>query len=675
MYVGWEEVYVCTEKGRREIHYLLKRIDGGSDLAVVAKEKTLRHFTYRFLLDFSSFDKPKSKQEVIHWLNSFIPESPVPALQQMNGCSTYGNEKDEPDVETMKTAQLRKLGNHTKEFLWLGSQWTCKKRRKHYQAFSRNGTKISVNQFVHVLAEENKRLVAYLDDMYEDTKGRKLVVVRWFHKVDEVGIDLPHNYNEREIFFSLCLQDLSVECIDGLATVLSPSHYAKFVSEAANTLLQPYVCCQQYDNDGATALDITQVRGYWKQDVVKYMFSIPSARTTEKACLRDASRKKEVVDCFFENKPRKRLRLSRERKVNVPCATVRPALDDVDVIRQTKPHLVSGPDSICKKDNIESLAQHMNVGSMVEVLSQDSGLRGCWFRATIIKKHKSKVKLLYCDIKDAENEDKNLEEWVLASRIAVQDEMGVRLNGRTTIRPSGAHNAKVSAVISVGTIVDAWWLDGWWEGIVIEKESCGKLQVYFPGEKLVAGFTHADLRRSHEWVGGTWKELSERQDIVVSILSDLVKEGRSGKHGSDKCLKDHVSSEQHLECDEGKDFLFDTRVLSSNLSVIPESRKSHSTGAVIDLLNDNVLTQLKWESTCKRRRRCVVRKLQQHRSYGINFEREDSPENHQEYLISSTAKIGKENRMSVKVDHDKCKYASDSLFSPPVVPRSLVMSR
>lgn len=73
VYVGWEEVYVCTEKGRREIHYLLKRIDGGSDLAVVAKEKTLRHFTYRFLLDFSSFDKPKSKQEVIHWLNSFIP--------------------------------------------------------------------------------------------------------------------------------------------------------------------------------------------------------------------------------------------------------------------------------------------------------------------------------------------------------------------------------------------------------------------------------------------------------------------------------------------------------------------------------------------------------------------------------------------------------------------------
>lgn len=73
VYVGWEEVYVCSEKGRREIHYVLKRKDGGSDLAVIAKEKSLRHMTYRFLLDYSSLLKPKSKREVVDWLNSFTP--------------------------------------------------------------------------------------------------------------------------------------------------------------------------------------------------------------------------------------------------------------------------------------------------------------------------------------------------------------------------------------------------------------------------------------------------------------------------------------------------------------------------------------------------------------------------------------------------------------------------
>ena len=75
-----------------------------------------------------------------------------------------------------------------------------------------------VNDFVFVLAEENKQLVAHLEDMYEDLKGIKMVVVRWFHRIDEVDIDIPRKFSDREVFFSLCLQDLNIECIDGIAT-------------------------------------------------------------------------------------------------------------------------------------------------------------------------------------------------------------------------------------------------------------------------------------------------------------------------------------------------------------------------------------------------------------------------------------------------------------------------
>lgn len=77
-----------------------------------------------------------------------------------------------------------------------------------------------------------------------------------------------------------------------------------------------------------------------------------------------------------------------------------------------------------------------------------------------------------------------LQEWVLASRIADHDETGLRLDGRTAIRPFVTHDSKVSSAVSAGTIVDAWWHDGWWEGIVIQTESNEKLQVYFPGMKL-----------------------------------------------------------------------------------------------------------------------------------------------------------------------------------------------
>ena len=77
-YVRWEEVFVSADKGRREVHYYLRRRDGSSDLAVVGKEKSLRHMSYHYalanrsLFPAASLVKLKSRREVVDWLQSVV---------------------------------------------------------------------------------------------------------------------------------------------------------------------------------------------------------------------------------------------------------------------------------------------------------------------------------------------------------------------------------------------------------------------------------------------------------------------------------------------------------------------------------------------------------------------------------------------------------------------------
>ncbi|XVF03417.1 hypothetical protein REPUB_Repub04eG0259500 [Reevesia pubescens] len=584
-------------------------------------------------------------------------------------CSVDGfwNGKDTKNMDfgALKDLQSRKLGQYAKEFLWLGSSWTCRKKKKHYQSFRRNGVIISIHDFVYVLAGEDKRLVAYLEDLYVDSRGNKMVVVRWFHKIDEVGIVLPHNYNCREIFFSLCLQDLSIECIDGLATVLSPVHFKKFLNEATCTWLEPFVCCKQFENDDVKPFDVTQVKGYWKQNILRYMYRLsPSDGCVSRQQRADDQKTDWDVDDVVI-RPRKRFCQSKDDDVYIYNSGSRESMDascvDVQDFRNSKNVTESfsfsgGSSAFLSTDQVKQhSSQHLKVGSQVEVLAQDSGMRGCWFRARIIKKRKDKVKVQYQDIQDAADEDNKLEEWILASRVAVPDQVGVRICGRTTIRPSSQFPKGSASSIGVGSVVDVWWHDGWWEGIVFEKNTEDKFHVYFPGEKRESVFDSGDVRQSQEWLGKRWINLKERHDLVSSKLW-----GRKQDAGkSHDCDLEKNTICEGGQC--GKD------ATDCNGSPVDRGNdRAKFVGLVPDLFKDDLVSQLKWNSF--RKRKHVTSTCVQKLNCSRNFMKSTGGSVTCEKILIPA---------SLKVDNDNCNYMGDPLFSSSVVPplTSLVMTR
>jgi hypothetical protein len=84
-FVRWREEFVSQERGSRVVHYFLEDAAGGSLLAVVGTERSLRHMLYVVSEDFRAAvqggdgadggtpRKWRSRREVVDWLSSFIP--------------------------------------------------------------------------------------------------------------------------------------------------------------------------------------------------------------------------------------------------------------------------------------------------------------------------------------------------------------------------------------------------------------------------------------------------------------------------------------------------------------------------------------------------------------------------------------------------------------------------
>ncbi|XP_062191141.1 uncharacterized protein LOC133894955 isoform X2 [Phragmites australis] len=544
---------------------------------------------------------------------------------RFNGSSYDDNDVNCTEVIASKDVSSREI---SKDFTWLGTAWHCQKRRKHYKSFCRRGITISVHSFVYIMSEEMKRLIAYVEDLYEDTNLYNMVKVRWFDKVDEVGAPLPMDVDDAEIFFSLGRQDLSVECIDGLATVLSAQHFEKFKSGAKYSYWQPYLCRWLIDNDEFKPFDITQLQGYWSQEVLRTMFN--------------ASSSLKVRFKFTKAGPNSDVGQKRKRD----------ALNDDANPQMFLSSGASGSDFL--KDALDH--KHLYPGCHAEVLSQDSGIRGCWFRCLILKRHRDKTKVRYLDLQDAD-ETGNLEEWVMLTRVAKPDHLGIRSLGRPMVRPQHVQDSKAPFVFDVGAIVDTWWHDGWWEGIVLRQGNHGRLQVYFPGENRVSEFGEDDLRQSLEWVGSKWNPLNERKDIASKLCSTTNCEGEYliGKQIS------YIGNKSPKPEPQMEGLRFDERCDDKSfVSKISRDQKR----VLADLTNDLKFDNLKWRP--RKRSRRSGSKRQSDTSSGSSS---------QGYMESSSPS-GSFVQLNSAPDEEICKSSGEQRFmGVPVQVSNLVMSR
>jgi hypothetical protein len=313
--------------------------------------------------------------------------------------------------------------------------------------------------------------------MYEDKRGLKKVKVRWFHYTKEVkGAVALKNPNPKEVFITPHSQVISAECVDGPATVLTREHYEECVASFPNSLLaRVHMCYRQLRNSKVKPFDLSKLRGYLDQPIMSCLSSMEAG----------------PVDCAMNIEEDEEWSEGENVMVGAERSMKKRA-------RIMSDHLLTTYESSCKRLKLNASGKRfpsptnvqkhpcyngvVKTDAKIEFLCQDSGIRGCWFRCTVLDVSRKQVKLQYDDIEDEDGYG-NLEEWVPAFKSAMPDKLGIRLSNRPTIRPAPRDVKTAYFDLTIGEAVDAWWNDGWWEGVVIAtgKPDTEDLKIYIPG--------------------------------------------------------------------------------------------------------------------------------------------------------------------------------------------------
>ena len=265
-----------------------------------------------------------------------------------------------------------------------------------------------VQSFVFVMAKGGNHYLAYLEDMYEDKRGQKKVKVRWFHHTKEVkGVIPVRNLHPKEVFITPYSQVISVECVDGLASVLTREHYEKCSAVFPDALLaRVHVCSRQFRSNKVKQFDLSKLRGYFDQPILSCLNSSPFSESDSMNHGLNEEEEEELSPSENIKLGNKRTRTNRSSQRFVTDQSGNRISGNYLMTCETSykkiKYALSGKRLLSLK---HGEGQHwygsvFNVDEKIESLCQDSGIRGCWFRCTVLQVSRKQMKVQYEDVQD-----------------------------------------------------------------------------------------------------------------------------------------------------------------------------------------------------------------------------------------------------------------------------------
>ncbi|CAN7055492.1 unnamed protein product [Brassica oleracea var. botrytis] len=127
----------------------------------------------------------------------------------------------------------------------------------------------------------------------------------------------------------------------------------------------------------------------------------------------------------------------------------------------------------------------------VEVSLQEDGFKGSWFRA-ILEQNPTRVKgkkLRVC-YKTLFNKD-----GVNPCKETIE---------RCFIRPVPPECVNEGVIFKEGSVVDAYFNNGWWTGLIVVERLDGSFLVYFDDPPDIMRFIRSQLRPHADWIGSEW---------------------------------------------------------------------------------------------------------------------------------------------------------------------------